>query len=59
VSLAQVRVDHREQVDGRQLRGVSLSIHQTLNHLDDLLLHVLDIDQGQYVLDALNSLYTN
>ena len=54
-----MRVDHREQVDGRQLRGVSLSIHQTLNHLDDLLLHVLDIDQGQYVLDALNSLYTN
>lgn len=48
----QVHVDDWEQLHCCQLRCVRLTIHQPLNHLDNLLAQVLDIDLLKDALDT-------
>jgi len=56
VARRQVGVDRWEQLDSRQLGYVSLSIHESLHHLDDLLLKIFHVDQSHDTLDRCDSL---
>lgn len=40
-----MQIDDREKFDSSQLGAVGLSIHQALDHLNNLLLKVLYVDQ--------------
>ena len=53
----QVGIYHWEQLDGSKLGGVSLTVHESLDHLNNLLLQIFHINQGENVFDTFNSLY--
>ena len=59
VWLRQMWVDHWEKVDGCKLWRVCLTVHKALNHLDDLLPKIFDIDESQYIFYRFHCLYYN
>jgi hypothetical protein len=56
VGWREVGVDDREQLDGGLFGGIGVSVHHALNHLDQLLLHVLDVHYSKHILDAFDCL---
>ena len=54
-----MRVNDREELNSSELGRVGLSIHESLDHLDDLLLHLLDVHLPQDAFYAVDRLVNN
>ena len=52
-------INDREELNGSELGGVSLSVHESLNHLNNRLFHLLDVDLTEDALDAVDGLNKN
>jgi hypothetical protein len=56
VAHAQVQIDDWKQLNCRNLRGIGFSVHKALDHLNNLLLEILNVDDGKDVLDRFDGL---
>ena len=56
VTRRQMRVDDREKFHGGELRVVSLTVHKSFDHLDNLLTQIFNLHHGKNVLNTCHGL---